>query len=54
MNYKELLSKYIEHVKNCNGLNFTDNEWIKWGGVIFTLEEIQELQNLPKENVKDK
>ena len=43
--YKNLLKKYIQHVKACEGVDFTDH-WVRNSEVYFTNEEIKLLKEL--------
>ena len=55
MDYKVLLSKYIEHVKACEGISFISH--IGWAqgsdSIRFTPEEEEEL-NIIEESLNDK
>lgn len=46
--HEELLRKYIEHVKQCEGIDFIDRIDDGWGesDVQFTAEEVNELNRL--------
>lgn len=53
IDYKELLEKYIDHVGDCEGTDFTSNIWFqndgltsRHGSQVFTLEELTELRRL--------
>ena len=47
MDYKELLRKYMEHVLQCEGVDFTNrlNEGLE-SEVVFTDDEVAELKQL--------
>ena len=45
INFESLLSKYINHVRQCEGVDFTDNLGQRPSDVEFTEEEKQYLQN---------
>lgn len=48
MNYKELLSKYIEYIKECEGINFITDlpRTPPFVGTVFTEDEWAELEKL--------
>lgn len=50
MDYKALLMKYMLHVEQCEGVDFTDrlNDGLE-SEVIFTDDEVSELKSLAEE-----
>lgn len=49
MDYRELLKKYINHVGECEGKDFTDNNYFS----VFTEEEFMELKEIAEEAYKE-
>ena len=48
MNYKELLTKYIQHVRECEGVDFISKVNHSISDVYFNTDEFNELQRLRK------
>lgn len=44
-----LLKKYIQHVENCEGVNFVSDIGSPWSGIEFSKEEKALLEKLDKE-----
>lgn len=44
IDYRELLSKYIKHIEECEGTDFLDTT----SNIIFTEQELKELELLSK------
>lgn len=54
-NYKNLLKKYISHVKECEGASFIPYDTldrIRFSSILFNGEELEELQRLEDELCK--
>ena len=50
MDYKALLMKYMLHVEQCEGIDFTDRLNDAWEGEVqFTPEEVAELKRISEE-----
>lgn len=49
MDYKELLRKYMDHVLQCEGIDFTDrlNEGLE-SEIVFSDDEVEELKKLSR------
>lgn len=44
-----LLKKYMQHVENCEGVNFVSDIGMSWSGIEFSKEEKALLEKLDKE-----
>lgn len=49
MDYVELLKKYMDHVTECEGIDFVDQIGCAHSDVEFTAEEIAELERISGE-----
>jgi hypothetical protein len=49
MNYRELLRKYIGHIKECEGITFLEYDDYREDGNKLTVEDFTELKNIARE-----
>lgn len=54
MNYRQLLLRYMAHIRSCEGIDFTDRLNDAWEGEVqFTPEEVSELKLLSSESTAE-